>query len=137
MKTAIRNYALADTNITALIVDRWCSFPAEQGETFPYVMNQRITETPDRHLTAPNERYRELWQFDIKAQSDAEAEALKIVVRDRFDKCTPFTMGDWTIWNMYLESSNDLSDLEMEGSEDGIYWRQMSFIIIRKKTKNT
>ena len=137
MKTAIRNYALADTAITDIIVARWYSFPAPENATYPYVMVSRIVETPDRHLTAPTEKYRELWQFDCYARSDAEAEALKIAVRTRFDKCAPFTMGSWTIWNMYLESSNDFSGIEMGGSENGLYRRQMDFVVIRKKTINS
>jgi len=136
MKTALRNLIISKSDITDIVESRVYSFPAPQGAVMPYLLVQRITETPGRNLNAPNELYREMWQIGCYAETDSEAERLKNAVREHLDICSPFTMGDFTVYNMFLESSNDLSELELSGGQQGVYRRNMDFIIIRKKTAN-
>ena len=136
MKKALRNFILSDSAITAIISTRCYSFPAPQGAEMPYLMLQRIVENPGRNLVAPDERYREIWQVDCYDTTDEACEELKNAVRSKLDVCAPFTMGDFTIYNMFMDSSNDLSELELQGGQAGIYRKQMDFVVIRKKTKN-
>lgn len=136
MKKALRNFILSDSAITAIISTRCYSFPAPQGADMPYLMLQRIVENPGRNLVGTDERYREIWQIDSYASTDQAAEELKNAVRSKCDVCAPFTMGDFTIYNMFLDSSNDLSELELDGGQVGIYRKQMDFVVIRRKTKN-
>jgi hypothetical protein len=136
MKTSLRNFLLSDTGITDLISTRCYSFPAPQKAVMPYILMTRITEEPGRTLSKPNERYREIWQIDCYALEDDEAEELKIAVRTKLDVCAPFVMGSFNIFNSFMESSNDFSELELKGGQQGVYRKQMDFIIIRKKTKN-
>ncbi len=136
MKEALRTFMLTKTVITAIVSTNIYGFPAPQGQALPYILLTRITEEPGRNLNAPDERYREVWQIDCYASSDENAETLKNAVRVSLDVCTPFTMGSYSIYNMFLDDSNDLSELELKGGQKGVYRKQMDFVVIRKKTKN-
>jgi hypothetical protein len=137
VKSDLRAFILNDAAIAAIISTRCYSFPAPQKDKeYPYLMLSRIFENPGRNLVAPNERYRESWQIDCYAETDDAAESLKELVRERVDVCAPFTMGSYSVLNMFVEDSADLSELELKGGEDGIYRKQMELIIIRKKTPN-
>ena len=136
MKAAIRTFLLSKSSITGIVGTRIYSFPAPQNATMPYIMISRTFETPGRNLVAPDERYRESWQIDAYASTDTEAESIKEAVRNELDLCTRYTMGDYTIYNSFMQNSNDLSELENAGGQESIHRKQMDFIIIRKKTSN-
>jgi len=136
MKEALRTYMLTKTIITDIVSSDIYSFPAPQGQALPFIMLTRVSEEAGRNLIAPDERYREVWQIDCYHSSDQSAETLKNAVRVSLDICSPFTMGDYTIYNMFMDYSNDLSELEQKGGQEGVYRKQMDFIVIRKKTKN-
>ncbi len=136
MKESLRNYILADPTIAGIISTRCYSFPAPQKATMPYILLTRLVEEPNRTLVAPNNRYREMWQVDCYARKDSAAENLKIAVRDRLDVCTPFVMGSFNIFNIFMQSSDDLSELELKGGQQGLYRKEIDIVIIRNKTAN-
>lgn len=134
-KTELMEYMIADTGITDLVASRIFSHPAPQGVTSPYVMVSRVTENPNRNLIAPNERYREIWQIDIYSETDSNAEVIKKAIRSRLDICNQVVMGTYQVLNIFLQSSDDLSDLEDDASEQRIARKMMEFTVIREKSE--
>ena len=103
----------------------------------PYIDMRRIVEMPTRNLAGPCERYRETWQIDCYAETDEAAETLKNAVRDELDICAPTTMGAFKIHNIFMESSADLSEIEIPAGQMEIFRKEMTFAIIRDKNKTT
>lgn len=130
MKAGIRTYLLADAAIDAAVTGVF-SFPAKEGQAYPYIVLTRITASIENVIEDSVNVYQEAWQIDVYAAGDnapdAEAETIKELVIGRLNTADRVQMGDYFVYSARLTFETDLTELETEGSEDAIIRKSMEF----------
>jgi hypothetical protein len=133
MKKGIRAYLLADTAIKAACPNVY-SFPAEDAKTKPYMMLSRVSGSIDNTVSGSLDIYRETWQVDIIASTDAEAEAIKELVVSRMNCSDRVEMGSYTVYSCSLSNIGDNSALEMDGGDNADIRTTIELDIVRDRT---
>ena len=135
MKKGIRAYLLADTAIKAACPNVY-SFPAEDAKTKPYMMLSRVSGSIDNTVSGSLDIYRETWQVDIIASTDAEAEAIKELVVSRMNCSDRVEMGSYTVYSCFIPDGgiHDNSALEMDGGDNADIRTTIELDIVRDRT---
>ncbi len=134
MKAGLATYILADSNITDVIGTSVYSFPAPQDASKPYVMLLRINETIMGTVNESLDVYDEMWQIDVIASTDLQAEQIKELLISRLNYADRVEMGSYTVYSCTLDSVVDGTELEMEASENADIRKIMTFMIRRDRT---
>jgi len=133
MKKGIRTYLLADTAINAACSNIY-SFPAPLSAVKPYMMLSRVSGSIDNTISGSLDVYRETWQVDIIASTDAAAEAIKELVVSRLNCADRVEMGSYTVYSCSLSNIGDNSALEMDGGDNADIRTTLEFEIVRDRT---
>lgn len=133
MKKGIRAYLLADTAIKAACPNIY-SFPAEDAKTKPYMMLSRVSGSIDNTVSGSLDIYRETWQVDIIASTDATAEAIKELVVSCLNCADRVEMGSYTVYSCSLSNISDNSALEMDGGDNADIRTTIELDIVRDRT---
>jgi len=133
MKKGIRAYLLADTAIKAACPNVY-SFPAPLSAVKPYMMLSRISGSIDNTVSSPLDIYRETWQVDIIASTDATAEAIKELVVSCLNCADRVEMGSYTVYSCSLSNIGDNSALEMDGGDNADIRTTIELDIVRDRT---
>ena len=145
-KAAIRDQLVAMTGVTAYTSGRIYSFPAPQGVDMPYIMISLVDRLPSSPGCAVKQpTYEEHWQLDIYADKDADAEAIYDVIDG--DETSGLVSkgsvnwgsagnGFYKVYQSISFDTDDLSELEDNGSENRIVRKALQLHIIRNKEQN-
>lgn len=132
MKAALRTFLLADSDIDAAVNDVFAAGTVPQGTARPYITLQRITGYSERHLEGLNGVARELWQLDVWADTESEAESIKEDIRLRMDQYAG-SMSTFTVYGIILSDVRDSTERVTDGSEDVLSRRSIDFRIGRSE----
>ncbi len=128
-KGALRTYLLADAAISGLVDDRIYSFPAPQGAAYPYVVFNRIAGFDIQSASSSADIDSDTWQFDVYGSTYATALAVSDAIRARLTVLNNTLFDSYRVHNCRHQMTNDLSELESDGSQDRIVRIQSDFKI--------
>jgi hypothetical protein len=135
MKRVLRQYLIDDATIAALIVTRCYSRPVDPADSArPYLVIRRINHRQPTGITVAAEFVFEEWMIECYADSDAEAEALMVAVRDRCQVPGPQVTTPYAINAMTVIETSDDSEPMVEGGDEQYYWRFVTVHINRATT---
>jgi hypothetical protein len=134
-KGALRTYLLADTPLAALVGVKIYSPAAPQNTIRPYVTIRKISRVTIDNLTVFNSVVEERWQTDSYGSDPDNTEAVAKAVFDRLHMKILETWSGYKIYLSKFDNENDLSESEIEGSENMIDRIQQDFYIKRNYNK--
>lgn len=134
-KSALSTFLLSDSSITAIIgSDGIFSFPAPQNRSLPYAMISRPIQERFNTLINPINIIREEWQIDCIASNESTADALVDAVAAKANNASPTTMSGFDVPLIVVNTVNDLSDLEDDGSQSKAIRKTMQITVKRSPT---
>jgi hypothetical protein len=134
MKAGIRTWLLADTTLKNKLADAAAvySFPAPEAAARPYLMLSRVSAEIINNVTDSLKVYREVWQVDVVATTDAAAEEIKELVIARMNVAGDRqAMGSYFVYACSFVGITDNSGLENEAGETAIIRQSLEFELIR------
>lgn len=115
IRTALRNFLLADSGIAAIVVDRIRPVRMPQGVKDATIVYLRISGTGDHIMSGPTRIARPRFQIDCWAQTPAIANSLADLVKERLDGY----QGAWTYGSNSPPTSIDILGVFFENERDG------------------
>lgn len=135
MKTVLRTYLLGDATIASLVVTRCYARPVPPTESpRPYLVMRRLNHRQPTGISKAAEFVFEEWMIECYADSDAEAEALMVAVRDRCQVPGPQVTTPYAINAMTVTDTSDDSEPMVEGGDEQYYWRYVTVHVNRSTT---
>ena len=132
MKGAIKTKLQSVSAITDLLKNATSVYspPVKQAQNIrPYITVQRISETPALELVNPTGWTDDLWQLTVYADTDLAAEAIKEQIRIALNHANGETWSGFTIYGVYLDSVDNIWELNNDGSIGSIDGTAMIFRI--------
>jgi hypothetical protein len=133
--TIVNSYAQGD--YVAMCIGIY-SFPAPQSATFPYALIQRIaTSEIYNRLDSPGMVVVETWQLSCYSDTDDACETLKEDIVAALNLVNPTTWSDdgfatgYSVYTSVFESETTIPDAVLDGSQDQITHKPVTFTIIR------
>jgi len=140
MKSGIRTWLLADATLKGKLADVAAvySFPVPEAAARPYLILSRVSAEIMNNIGDSLKVYRESWQIDVVATTDAAAEELKELVIARMNVAGDrVAMGDYWVYACSFTGITDNTALENEAGETAIIRQSLDFELLRNGEKQT
>jgi hypothetical protein len=140
MKSGIRTWLLADATLKGKLATTTAvySFPVPEAAALPYLFLSRVSAEIMNNISDSLKVYRETWQIDVVATTDAAAEELKELVIARMNVAGDrAAMGDYWVYACSFTGMTDNTALENEAGETAIIRQSLDFELLRNGEKQT
>lgn len=130
-RTDLYAYLTADNALTAIVGDRIYPGFAPSSAARPYIVYTRIASTSTHNMgtrkSAPDGgMMRDVFQFDIYAESEYLANEIKIVLLDMLNGLE-VEMGDTHVRRIFLNNQVDAIEPPSDGKNDAEYRETVEF----------
>jgi hypothetical protein len=133
MKATLRTWLLTKASLTGLVGTRIYTGRAPRDAALPYLLITRIAGASWTTHAGMSGACSETWQFDVWAQADASAEAVKEAVRLLLTG-KRITLTGFTLENAQLELVADSVETDGDGSENTLSRRIMQYRTTRTES---
>ena len=126
---ALRAFILTDSAIVASVSGRIYTPPVPQGNPYPYITIQPISNSPMNSLLKYQGVDEDRWQIDVYSESSDTRDAIAKLIFNKLHFKNNTIWSDYEVYLVLQQATNNMIEPRSEGSERVIYRIQQDFFI--------